>query len=78
MLKKPEHINYKSLAFVPELEEQTSPNSDIGYSLIFSIYSSPLTKAELDSKANFVKMKTYLTKVISLNPCPPARPAEYK
>jgi hypothetical protein len=77
-LKKPKHRNYKSLAFVPELEEQTLPDGDIIYSLIFTINSSLVYKAELDSKANFVDMSAFLTKVTSLNPCPPARPAEYR
>lgn len=77
-LNKPTHSGYKSLAFVSELEEQPLPDGTMVYSLIFTIYSSKSYKVDLDKNASFADMKLLLTRVISLNPCPPARPADYR
>lgn len=76
-LNKPTHSGYKSLAFVSELEEQPLPDGTMVYSLIFTIYSSKSYKVDLDKNASFADMKLLLTRVISLNPCPPARPTDY-
>ena len=77
-LAKSVHNGYTSLAFVPELKEQTLPDGTTIHSLIFTIYSSKEYKVDLDKNSSFADMRLLLIKVSSLNPCPPARPADYR
>ena len=77
-LAKSVHNGYTSLAFVPELEEQTLPDGTTIHSLIFTIYSSKEYKVDLDKNSSFADMRLLLIKVSSLNPSPPARPADYR
>jgi hypothetical protein len=72
-----EHKDYKSLVFVPELKQIDLPDGKKIYNLTFVIYTSKETKEDLDKNTNFAQMKLLLKKAVQLNPCPPARPADY-
>jgi hypothetical protein len=62
--------------FVPHLKEKVS---SIGttYNLIFTIEYLPITNESFADKKTS-EFLAALTKVATLNPCPPARPADYK